>query len=78
MQKLWLTEPNLEDKELQAIQCPTLIIAGENDDIKATHQAYIHQQIPNSQLHIVGDAGHEVHMEKQKAVNKLIRDFLNP
>jgi pimeloyl-ACP methyl ester carboxylesterase len=76
MQKLWLEEPNLTDKQLQAIQCPTLIIAGENDDIKVSHQEYIHQQIPNSKLHIIADAGHEAHMEKKKVVNALIRGFM--
>jgi pimeloyl-ACP methyl ester carboxylesterase len=76
MQQLWLEEPNLKDADLNQIQCPTLIIAGENDDIKASHQEYIQKNIPNSQLHIIPNAGHEVHLEKKEKVNALITKFL--
>jgi pimeloyl-ACP methyl ester carboxylesterase len=76
MKKLWLEEPNLTDEDLYKIQCPTLLVLGENDDIKVTHQEYIKKQIRQSKLIILKNAGHEVHEEKSEEVNRLIEDFV--
>lgn len=77
MQKLWLEEPNLTNEELQAIQCPTLLIAGEKDDIKVSHQEFIQQQIPNSKLHIIPNASHNVLAEKPNTINAIMVYFLS-
>lgn len=77
IQKLWLEEPNLTNEELQAIQCPTLLIAGEKDDIKVSHQEFIQQQIPNSKLHIIPNASHNVLAEKPNTINAMMVYFLS-
>ncbi|MFK7799323.1 MAG: alpha/beta fold hydrolase [Aureispira sp.] len=76
MQKLWLNEPNLMDKDLQKISCPVLIIAGENDIIKIEHQVYLHRTIPNSHLLILPHTGHDAHITRKNIVNQFILELI--
>lgn len=76
MQKLFLTEPDLKEADLQKISCPTLLMAGDHDMIKTEHQVYLYRSIPKSSLSILSDAGHEVHIERSVIANEMIRSFL--
>lgn len=76
MQKLFLTEPNLGDTDLKKINCPALIIAGDNDLIKTEHQLYLHSVIPASHLCILPNTGHDAQIEQHQVVNMFIRKFL--
>ncbi|GAB3015631.1 alpha/beta fold hydrolase [Bowmanella dokdonensis] len=56
---------------------PTLFIKGGNSDyITAQQRDAIVRQFPNSQGHIIADAGHWLHAEKPAAFNKIARDFI--
>jgi pimeloyl-ACP methyl ester carboxylesterase len=76
MQTLWLEEPNLTDADLNKISCPVLIIAGDNDSIKIEHQVYLHRNIPNSDLLILPNTGHDAHMTRGEIVNKCILEMM--
>jgi pimeloyl-ACP methyl ester carboxylesterase len=76
MQALWLNEPNLTDSDLNKISCPVLIVAGDKDLIKIEHQVYLHRNIPNSNLLILPNTGHEAHTEREDIVNKLISEMI--
>ncbi len=68
-------EPMAQD--LNGIDCPTLVIAGETDPYcppRASEK--IAQAIPGSKLEIVPRAGHCLHWEACDATNRLIHDFL--
>ncbi|MCP5012563.1 MAG: alpha/beta hydrolase [Aestuariibacter sp.] len=68
-------EPMVDD--LNRIDCPTLVIAGESDPYcppRASEK--IVQNIPGSELVVVPEAGHCLHWEACDATNKLIGDFL--
>lgn len=63
--------------EAAMIHIPTLLIYGEHDS--ATPVAYgqkFAQQIENSTLKIIDDAGHFVHQDKARDVDALILEFL--
>ena len=45
-----LFEPNIRPEELRTIPAPTLVIAGDDDLISASHTRLIAQNIPNAQL----------------------------
>ena len=69
------TEPMVQ--ELDRIDCPTLVIAGELDPycpIRASEQ--IAAAIPDSVMTVVPDAGHCLHWEKPAVTNQLILDFI--
>lgn len=67
---------NITD-QLKAIQAPTLVVAGEKDLIKGQEYAkIICDQITNSELALIPDAGHALCIEKPAIVNSLILGFV--
>ncbi len=64
-------------EELARIQCPTLIIVGEQDvaTIPAKSE-YLREHIPNSRLVRIARAGHTSSVEEPEAVNAAIDAFL--
>lgn len=60
-----------------ALHLPTLLIYGQNDI--ATPPAFgelLHEHIQGSQLTILPDAGHFIHLDKPQAVGPAIKEFL--
>ncbi|WP_294322989.1 alpha/beta hydrolase [uncultured Chryseobacterium sp.] len=70
-----LKYPNLKYEDLKAIQCPSLIIAGDKDVIKTEHTVKISESIPKGQLAIVPNSTHSVVVEKPELFNSLVMDF---
>lgn len=63
---------------LAAIQCPTLIIVGEQDVATVPAKSeYLHEHIPNSMLVRIPNAGHTSSVEEPEAVNTAIDEFLS-
>ncbi|MHA1225837.1 MAG: alpha/beta fold hydrolase [Candidatus Hodarchaeales archaeon] len=69
---------NITNEELFEIKTPTCIIAGEKDRIKPPnpYSMTMHENIPNSELHIVPDSGHVVTWEKPHEFNSIVLGFL--
>ena len=62
---------------LAAIQCPTLIVHGENDPwIGPEHPKMLRDSIPHAELELFPDTGHEVHRERPEAFNRRALQFL--
>lgn len=69
---------NLTLEALQQLTMPVLLIAGDSD--LYTPPAMMHRmavQIPNSEDHVVDDAGHVVFWEQPEVFNALLLDFLS-
>ena len=66
-------------EQLSAISVPTCIIGGEQDLIKPPYPYSIlmHENIPNSELHIIPKTGHVVTWEKPTEFNSIVLDFLS-
>lgn len=63
---------------LPQILSPSLIICGSKDRLTPVkYSKYLHDNIKNSQLKIVEEAGHMVMVEKPAAVNEAIAGFLS-
>ena len=63
---------------LAELTVPTLIIHGSHDRMLSVDLALLlHQNIRNSTLQVIKDAGHCPHLEKTREFNDIIRDFLN-
>lgn len=64
--------------DIQKIKVPALIIVGDEDKMTPVKYAqYLNNQIANSRLRIIQDAGHMVMLEKPEEVSEAIIDFLN-
>jgi 3-oxoadipate enol-lactonase len=67
-------EPLLD--KLQAIEVPTLIICGENDDPMVEASRRMHERIAGSELVIIRGAGHTPQIEKAPEFNRALSEFL--
>jgi len=74
---LLLTQPQHKFEDLQAIRCPTLVMAGEKDVIKPEHSKQIAAHIPHSQLLIFPGGTHYEPSEHPDVFNKAVLDFLD-
>ena len=62
---------------LPAIQCPTMIIAGEEDSLLPLDRCReMHDAIANSKLHIIPDCGHMSTLEHPVHTSELVQDWL--
>ncbi|CAN6477217.1 unnamed protein product [Victoria cruziana] len=63
--------------DINQVEQKALIIWGEDDKIISSKFAKrLHEDIPNSILHMIPDCGHVPHVEKPNSVAKLILDFV--
>jgi pimeloyl-ACP methyl ester carboxylesterase len=81
---LWLTmkeiisEPNYSPEELTRVTRPTLVIMGAQDTVNAPdeHAQYIASHIPDAELWIPENTGHNVHLERRDEWLARVLDFL--
>jgi len=60
------------------IQLPTLLIAGDKDDITTIDKQHeLHNKMANAQLHVISDVGHLIHYETPTEAAEAIRAFLS-
>jgi len=68
---------NVTPEELRTIKVPTLLIAADKDIITPLElQVIMHENIENSELVIIKDAGHGAFLEKMGEFNTLIIGFV--
>ncbi|NQX29296.1 alpha/beta fold hydrolase [Microbacteriaceae bacterium VKM Ac-2854] len=72
------TQPALTTHELGALAVPTLILAGDDDEIRFEHLIALYDALPNGELAIIPRASHGVVVEKPELIARLIRDFHDP
>tara|TARA_B100000809_G_C15010898_1_gene484908 strand:+ start:81 stop:947 length:867 start_codon:yes stop_codon:yes gene_type:complete len=64
------------EAELKALQVPTLIILGDEDDPCLEPALFMKRNIPRSGLVVVPQTGHAVNLEEPETFNRSISDFL--
>jgi pimeloyl-ACP methyl ester carboxylesterase len=74
---MWQTQPHYSISELSRIKAPTLIIAGEFDEIKREHTDHLAEAIPGAQEFIVTGATHFTVTQNPRIVNARILQFLD-
>jgi valacyclovir hydrolase len=58
------------------IRCPTFLVHGEKDTVVPVSHAYeLHRDIPNAELHIYPDAGHQPYREHEDDFRARVLDF---
>ena len=74
--KMMLKEPNVKKEELNAINIPTIILAGEKDCIKEEHTKFIADNIPNSTLEIVKNETHGSYIVHSEKLYEIIKKYI--
>lgn len=66
------------EEEIRSIQCPTMILVGDEDVATKPEKAkFIQMSIPNAKLHMIPGAGHSSSIEKPDDVNRLISEWMS-
>ncbi|NET00759.1 MAG: alpha/beta hydrolase [Sphaerospermopsis sp. SIO1G1] len=80
IENLQAHQPNMLTQiqnSLTAIQCPTLILWGDQDSwFPASHGQKLHQHIPNSQFKLIKNCYHDASTGANEVVNREILQFL--
>ena len=76
MWTIWNTEPTLSEKDLGRIQCPTLILASDDESFSFAHITSMYEAIALGQLAIIPGTSHYVIKEKPELTQAIIKDFL--
>lgn len=77
MWKIWISEPNLSLEDLSKISCPTLIMAGDDENLSFAHITSMYEAIPLGQLAIVPGTSHFLVKEKPELAQAIIKGFLS-
>ena len=72
---LMVNDPNIDPKDLEKIQVPTLVICGTKDMIKESHTKEIAAHIPGAKLVII-EGDHFIANKKHEAFNQEVESFL--
>jgi len=63
-------------EQAKSITCPTLVLHGAKDVIcLSEHPEWFKQNIPGSQLHILPEGKHNLHIRFSEEVNAMVRSF---
>lgn len=76
MFEIWDSEPDISKEDLATIQCPVLVVAGDDDVISLGHTQELFEAIPLAQLAIIPGTSHAVVKEKTNLFNAIMVQFL--
>lgn len=74
--QMMIDQPNIPFSELRKINCPVLVMAGDQDMIKHEHTIKIFQSISTASLCIFPDAHHDVCQQHPELFNETVLTFL--
>jgi pimeloyl-ACP methyl ester carboxylesterase len=75
--RMWETEPNWTDAQLQSIRAPVLVVDGDHDEaIKRAHTEYIAATIPGAGLLILPNTSHFAFLQDPELFNAALLHFL--
>ena len=73
--RLLFEEPHIDVRALEALNAPTLVLAGDHDIIRDEHTVEIYQHIPNSQWAIFPNATHMMPFDDPALFNATVERF---
>ena len=73
--ELILTEPHITKEQLQAIETPTLVLAGSKDLVLEEDTRFIAKSIPNATLRILPGESHTSYIVHKEKIAELILDY---
>jgi len=75
LNRMMLYQPQIPYSALKKIQCPVLVMAGDQDVIKPEHTLKIYQSIPSASLCIFPDSYHNVCQQHPEMFNETVLRF---
>lgn len=69
-------QPSFTPADLGQVRCRTLVLVGDDDEVRLDHAIAAYQAIPNAELAVIPDTSHGVLVEKPELCNQIIDTFL--
>ena len=69
-------EPALTPEDLATIQCRTLVMVGDDDEVRLEHAVELYRALPDAELAVIPRTSHGLLVEKPELCNEMIVDFL--
>jgi pimeloyl-ACP methyl ester carboxylesterase len=63
--------------DLQALDCQTLVMLGDDDLVSLEHSVLLYRSLPNAQLAVIPSASHLLLLEKPALCTCLVGEFLS-
>ena len=76
MNEIWKNEPDISLSEIASIQCPVLVMAGDDDVIAHDHTISLYEALPLGQLAIIPGTSHSLIKEKPALAIAIMMQFL--
>jgi pimeloyl-ACP methyl ester carboxylesterase len=75
--KMWASQPNWSDAQLETIAAPVLVVGGDHDEaVKRAHTEYIAAAIPGARLLILPNTSHFAFLQDPDLFNDAVLRFL--
>ena len=74
--KMMIQEPNITINDLERIEIPTYVLAGEKDVIKEEHTKIIAENIKNSTLEIIPKENHSSYIVHSEKIYNIIKKYI--
>ncbi len=75
--RIWAAVTRMESRaDLPKIQCPTLLLIGDHDNLTKRQQSYMLENISNCQMVTIPNAQHGTNLDNPEAVNQAIMEFV--
>jgi len=74
--QMHLMEPTLTPDDLKAVNCRTLLMFGDDDEVKLEHAVALYRGVPDAELAIIPGTSHGLLVEKPDLCNAMLVDFL--
>ena len=76
MFSIWYSEPAYTVEDVKKIQCPALVLVGDDDVISHHHTIEMFEALPQGQLAVIPGTSHQANKEKPEIFQMFIREFL--
>jgi len=77
MHAIWAKEPDIAVADLARIECPVLVLAGDDDVVSHHHTVELYEALSLGQLAIIPGTSHSVMKEKPELLLAVIVQFLD-
>lgn len=68
--------PTLTAEDLGTIPCRTLVMFGDDDEVRLEHAIALYRALPDAELAVIPGTSHGLLVEKPELCNKIVVDFL--
>jgi pimeloyl-ACP methyl ester carboxylesterase len=75
LMRMWSEEPDIAPEELDAVNTPTMVMAGDHDLFRLDHSALMADRL-GGELCVIPNASHMLMLERPSLVNAVLSEFL--